>query len=191
VSLKLSLCSWRTVVRGSEDHVPSLPSSFRLILTSHTNKSSPLVVRPRCTVQQENHAWLRATAESAKEHSLNSISFLAVDATSDAFNHPQGWTQRNADSVILDTQQVDALEKELEDLIHECRSDLDSGFVVESPAKLRRIVQQFRVYLGQAQAVAPRCNAPWVSAVVPAFGNIHNYTLEEIVNSPPALRFRR
>ena len=162
-----------------------------------------MIIRARCTVQRENHAWLRATVKSAKEQGLNSISFLAVDAVSDAFNHPQGWTQRGADSVVLDAQQVDALEREIEDLIHECRADLDSGFVVESPAKLRRIVQQFRVHLGQVQPVAPRCNAPWVSAVVdaegavhpcffhPPFGNIHNHTFEEIVNSPPALQFRR
>jgi MoaA/NifB/PqqE/SkfB family radical SAM enzyme len=162
-----------------------------------------MIIRARCTVQRENHAWLRATVRSAKEHCLNSISFLAVDAVSDAFNHPKGWTQRNADSVVLDAQQVEALEKEIDELIHEYRTDLDSGFVVETPAKLRRIVQQFRVYLGQVQAVAPRCNAPWVSAVVdgegavrpcffhPAFGNIHDHNFEEIVNSSRALRFRR
>jgi MoaA/NifB/PqqE/SkfB family radical SAM enzyme len=162
-----------------------------------------MVIRARCTVQRENHALLRATVRSAKEHCLDSISFLAVDAVSDAFNHPQGWTQRNADSVILDAQQVGVLEGEIEDLIYEYRSDPDSDFVVETPAKLRRIVQQFRAYLGQAQAVAPRCNAPWVSAVVdadgavrpcffhPAFGNIHDRSLEEVVNSPQALRFRR
>jgi len=161
-----------------------------------------IVIRARCTVQRENHASLRATVQSAKDLGLNSISFLAVDAVSDAFNHAQGWAQPNADSVTLDGQQIESLEKEMEDLIHEYASDLKSGFVVETPEKLRRIVRQFRVYLGQAQPVAPRCNAPWVSAVVgaegdvrpcffhPAFGNIHSHSLEEIVNSPQALRFR-
>jgi MoaA/NifB/PqqE/SkfB family radical SAM enzyme len=161
-----------------------------------------LVVRARCTVQRENHASLRATVQSAKDHGLNSISFLAVDAVSDAFNHAQGWTQPEADSVILDSQQVETLEKEVEDLIHEYSADLKSGFVVETPEKLRRIVRQFRVYLGQAPPVAPRCNAPWVSAVIsaegdvrpcffhPVFGNIHQNSLDEIVNSPQALRFR-
>lgn len=161
-----------------------------------------LVIRARCTVQRANHASLRATVQSAKDLGLNSVSFLAVDAVSDAFNHAQGWAQPGADSVTLDTQQVEALEKEMEDLIHEYASDLKSGFVVETPEKLRRIVRQFRVYLGQAQPVAPFCNAPWVSAVVdaegdvrpcffhPAFGNIHSHSLEEIVNSPQALQFR-
>jgi MoaA/NifB/PqqE/SkfB family radical SAM enzyme len=161
-----------------------------------------IVVRARCTVQRENHASLRSTVQSAKELGLNSISFLAVDAVSDAFNHPQGWAQPHADSVTLDGQQVETLEREVEDLIHQYAADLKSGFVVETPEKLRRIVRQFRVYLGQAQPVAPRCNAPWVSAVVsaegdvrpcffhPAFGNIHGHSLEEIVNSPQALKFR-
>jgi Fe-coproporphyrin III synthase len=161
-----------------------------------------LAIRARCTVQRENHASLRATVQTAKDLGLNSISFLAVDAFSDAFNHPQGWAQPIANSVTLDNQQVEALEKEMEDLILEYASDLKSGFVVETPEKLRRLVRQFRVYLGQAQPVAPRCNAPWVSAVVdaegdvrpcffhPAFGNIHDHSLDEIVNSPQALQFR-
>ena len=161
-----------------------------------------IVINARCTVQRENHTSLRATVQCAKDLGLNSISFLAVDAVSDAFNHPQGWVQPNADSVTLDGRQVETLEKEMEDLIAEYAADLKSGFVVETPEKLRRIVRQFRVHLGQAQPVAPRCNAPWVSAVVsaegdvrpcffhPAFGNIHEHSLEEIVNSPQALRFR-
>jgi Fe-coproporphyrin III synthase len=161
-----------------------------------------IVIRARCTVQKDNRASLRATAQTAKDLGLNSISFLAVDAVSDAFNHPHGWAQPNADSVTLDGQEVETLEKEIEDLIREYAFDLKSGFVVETPEKLRRIVRQFRVQLGQAEPLAPLCNAPWVSAVVsaegdvrpcffhPAFGNIHEHSLEEIVNSPQALQFR-
>ena len=187
------------------NRIRRIPLAFELLMdgVQALRRFRPeIVVRARCTVQRENHGSLRATVQSAKDHGLNSISFLAVDAVSDAFNHPHGWTQPKADSVTLDVQQVEILEREMEDLIHEYASDLNSGFVVETAAKLRRIVRQFRVYLGQAQPVAPRCNAPWVSAVVsaegdvrpcffhPAFGNIHDSSLQEIVNSPQALRFR-
>lgn len=187
------------------DRIRRIPRAFELLVEgvqALRHFRPEMTIRARCTVQRENHTSLRATVQSAKEHKLDSISFLAVDAVSDAFNHPQGWTERNSDSVTLDARQVEVLEKEVEDLIDEHRSEIDSGFVVETPAKLRRIVQQFRVHLGQAQPVAPRCNAPWVSAVVdaegavrpcffhPAFGNIHEQSLEEIVNSPQALRFR-
>ena len=187
------------------NRIRRIPQAFELLMDgvgALRHVRPEIVVRARCTIQRENHASLRATVQSAKDHRLNSISFLAVDAVSDAFNHPQGWTQPKADSVTLDAQQVEILEREMEDLIHEYGSDLNSGFVVETAAKLRRIVQQFRVHLRQAQPVAPRCNAPWVSVVIgaegdvrpcffhPAFGNIHDSSLQEIVNSPQALRFR-
>jgi MoaA/NifB/PqqE/SkfB family radical SAM enzyme len=187
------------------NRIRRIPLAFELLMdgVQALRRCRPeIAVRARCTVQRENHTSLRATVQSAKAHRLNSISFLAVDAVSDAFNHPQGWTRPKADSVTLDSQQVEILEREMEDLIHQYASDLNSGFVVETPPKLRRIVQQFRVYLGQAQPVAPRCNAPWVSAVVgaegdvrpcffhPDFGNIHDSSLQEIMNSPQALRFR-
>ena len=187
------------------DRIRRIPRAFELLMNgvNDLRRFRPeIVIRARCTVQRENYASLRATVQSAKDLGLNSISFLAVDAVSDAFNHAQGWAQPNADSITLDGLELETLEKEMEDLIHEYASELKSGFVVETPEKLRRIVRQFRVYLGQAQPVAPRCNAPWVSAVVsaegdvrpcffhPAFGNIHSQSLEEIVNSPRALQFR-
>jgi MoaA/NifB/PqqE/SkfB family radical SAM enzyme len=161
-----------------------------------------MAVRARCTVQKANHCALCAVVQAAKEIGLNSISFLAADLTSDAFNRSQGWLPERQDRVALNAEEVDALEVEVERLISERKTDLDSGFVVESAGKLRRIVLHFRAHLGQAQHVAPHCNAPWVSAVVeasgevrpcffhPSFGNVHDRTLHEIVNGPEALKFR-
>jgi Fe-coproporphyrin III synthase len=159
-------------------------------------------VRARCTVQKANHSSLCALVQSAKEIGLSSISFLAADLTSSAFNRPEGWLPDRLDRVALDPEEIDGLEAEVEQLINEQRADMDSGFVVETADKLRRIVRHFRAHLDQAENLAPRCNAPWVSAVIeasgdvrpcffhPAFGNIHRQTLPEIVNGPEALRFR-
>lgn len=156
----------------------------------------------RCTVQKENHSLLRATTAAAKEIGLNSISFLGADLTSAAFNRTEGWPPERQERVALSAPEVEALEAEIESLIREYKTELDSGFVVESAAKLRRIVHYFRAQLGLVDHVAPRCNAPWVSAVVEAsgdvrpcffhaaIGNTHQATLREIVNGPAALRFR-
>jgi sulfatase maturation enzyme AslB (radical SAM superfamily) len=161
-----------------------------------------MAVRARCTVQKANHRSLCAVVQSAKEMTLNSISFLAADLTSDAFNRPQAWSSEHQNRVALDDREVDALEAEIERLISEHGLDIESGFVVESASKLRRIVLHFRAHLGEAQHVAPRCNAPWVSAVIeasgevrpcffhPSLGNVHNQTLQEILNGPEGLRFR-
>jgi Fe-coproporphyrin III synthase len=161
-----------------------------------------IIVRARCTVQKANHRSLCEVVESAKAIGLNSISFLAADLTSEAFNRPQGWVRERQDLVALSSQETDALEAEVERLVVEHRIDLNSGFVVESAEKLRRIVLHFRAHLGQAPHVAPNCNAPWVSAVIeasgevrpcffhPSLGNIHDQPLGQIVNSPKALSFR-
>ena len=159
-------------------------------------------VRARCTVQKANHTSLRALVKTAKEIDLNSVSFLAADLTSSAFNRADGWTADQRSHIALDSQEVDALQAEMESLIDECQADIESGFVIESAEKLRRIVRHFRAHLNQAPDVAPRCNAPWVSAVIeasgdvrpcffhPVMGNIRQQSLPEILNSPEALEFR-
>jgi len=159
-------------------------------------------VRARCTVQKANCRSLRALVRSAKEIGLNSVSFLAADLTSAAFNRPDGWLSDRAIRVALAPEELGALAAEVEQLIAEHAQDFNSGFIVESPQKLRRIVQHFRAHLGQTDNVAPRCNAPWVSAVIeasgdvrpcffhPVLGNIHENPLTEIVNGAAALEFR-
>jgi MoaA/NifB/PqqE/SkfB family radical SAM enzyme len=153
-------------------------------------------------VQKENHRSLRAVARSAKEIGLNSVSFLAADVTSSAFNRPEGWQPGSISRVALSTEEVDALAAEVENLIVENRVDFESGFIVENPPKLRRIAQHFRAHIGLAENVAPRCNAPWVSAVIeasgdvrpcffhPVLGNIHRKAFTDIINSRAALEFR-
>jgi MoaA/NifB/PqqE/SkfB family radical SAM enzyme len=187
------------------DHIRRVPHAFERMAAGvrALRKLRPkLLVRARCTVQKANHRSLCEVLQSAKEIGLNSISFLAADLTSDAFNRAQGRAPERQDRVALNVDEVEALEAELERLISEHHSDFETGFVVESASKLRRIGLHFRAHLGQAQHIAPRCNAPWVSAVIeasgevrpcffhPSLGNIHNHTLHEIVNAPEALKFR-
>jgi Fe-coproporphyrin III synthase len=159
-------------------------------------------VKARCTVQKLNHQSLCTTAASALDLGLNSISFLAADVSSAAFNRPSSWSPERQAQVTLDQFEVDELDSEIEGLIREYSDGANPGFVAESPDKLRRIVQHFRASLGQVDAIAPRCNAPWVSAVIEAngdvrpcffhrtLGNTHDQPLHEILNSPQAMQFR-
>ncbi len=187
------------------NHIRRVSDAFeRLADGVHTlhRLKTHMPVRARCTVQKANHASLRALVRSAKEMGLTSISFLAADLTSAAFNRPQGWMPDRVSRVALTTEEVDALEAEIDQLVAEHQADLQSGFIVESAQKLARIVAHFRAHLGQRPDIAPRCNAPWVSAVIeasgdvrpcffhPVLGNIHRDTVQEILNNSHALRFR-
>lgn len=159
-------------------------------------------VSARSTVQRSNFREMPRTVEAARELGLKSISFLAVDATSTAFHHEEGWKERDQARVLLTAEEAAELSELVERMSVQYAQEFRSGFIQESPEKMRRIVRHFHAALGEAEAGAPRCNAPWVSAVVesdgtvrpcffhPAVGNIHERPLAEIVNGEAALRFR-
>jgi MoaA/NifB/PqqE/SkfB family radical SAM enzyme len=160
-------------------------------------------VSARCTVQNANYQHLRPTVETARALGLDSISFLAADLTSGAFHRGVGWPPARQSEVALDREQVVTFESELEALIGEHAAEIEDGFVREGPEKLRRMVRHFRAHLGLEEPIAPRCNAPWVSAVVetdgvlrPCFfhqpiGNVRKQGLRQALNSPEAIAFRK
>jgi MoaA/NifB/PqqE/SkfB family radical SAM enzyme len=157
----------------------------------------------RTTVQKLNHRHLRATAAAARRSGFDSISFLAADLTSEAFNRPLVWPGDRQGEIALTVREVDALEDEIEQLIVEHADDIRHKYIAESEEKLRRIPRRFQEHLGHASPQSPVCNAPWVSAVVevdgsvrPCFfhravGSIRSSTLEEAVNGETARLFRQ
>jgi Fe-coproporphyrin III synthase len=160
---------------------------------------SDFPVAARCTVQRANHAHLRATCDAARTLGLRSISFLAADLTSGAFNRGDGWPAERQAAVAPSVEEIPRLENEIEALIAQ---EGAQGFVLESPEKLRRVVRHFRAYRGLSDAVSPRCNAPWISAVLesdgtvrpcffhPPIGNARAEGLAEVLNGPRAIAFR-
>ena len=159
-------------------------------------------VTGRCTVQQANHRYLRDTVKTARELGLASISFLAADLTSGAFNRGDGWPDERQGEVGLSVEETRALGVEVEAVIRERKDDVASGYIRESPEKLRRIVRHFEARIGLAEPSAPSCNDPWVSAVVetdgtlrPCFfhqpiGNVRTQGLAGALNSVEAVAFR-
>ena len=190
----------------THDHIRSVPHAFMRLergIQALRRLRPELPIRGRCTIQKKNFSLLCETVRTAHELHLNSISFLAADVSSDAFNRPEGWPAERQKGIALNEAEVDALDHEVESLLRDYSEDIESGFVVENADKLRRISRHFRTQLGRADRVSPRCNAPWVSAVVesdgavrPCFfhrpiGNIHSQTLVEVLNGNEALDFRR
>lgn len=159
-------------------------------------------ITARTVVQKANHRNLRETARAARLLKLNAISLLAADLTSTAFNRSLAWPIPRQEEVGLSEPELRALETEIEMLIQEASHEWESGFIIESPDKLRRIAHHFSAQLGLRKGESPICNAPWVSAVIetdgtvrPCFfhkpiGNLHEQKLEAIINGKPARDFR-
>ena len=80
--------------------------------------------------------------------------------------------------------------------------EIKTGYIAENAEKLRRIVSHFNAHLGLRPQFSV-CNAPWISAVVEAdgevrpcffhhtLGNVHQRSLQDIVNGEAAISFRR
>lgn len=191
--------------KAIHDRVRGIKGAFDLLANGVVKLLSlrpELRISARTTVQRSNHESLCETIAAAQDLDLSGISFLAADLTSTAFNRNLPWSEQRQDELALNPREADSLEKEIASLIASYAREIESHYISESPAKLRRIVSHFRAHLGLASPEAPRCNAPWVSAVVghdgavqpcffhPPIGNIHLQSLNDIVNSTSALKFR-
>jgi MoaA/NifB/PqqE/SkfB family radical SAM enzyme len=187
------------------DQVRRVKGAYRLIgdgIRAVKQINAALQVHGRCTVQKVNHRLLRRTVDAAHALSLDSISFLAADATSQAFNRELVWPGQRQNQVVLTREEVEALEEEIGTLIRDYALDIHTRYIRESEAKLKGISRRFREHLGELRPIAPLCNAPWVSAVLevdgsvrPCFfhnriGDVRGKTLQQVINGQEARSFR-
>lgn len=190
------------------DSVRNVPRAYERLadgIAAVKDANASVQVTGRCTVQRRNHDMLRATVAAAHSLRLDKISFLAADVSSDAFNRPDGWDDERVQQVALELEDLPRLAHEIDALEHACVGDFASGFIAESPTKLRRrLSQYYAALLGDGDFFPNDCNAPWVSSVIesdgtvrpcffqPALGNIHSAGgLETILNSPDAIAWRQ
>jgi MoaA/NifB/PqqE/SkfB family radical SAM enzyme len=160
-------------------------------------------VSARCVLQRHNFRDLPNIVQAAHEIGLNRVSFMSVDVSSTAFNRPEPWQEPRVAEVALDRAETAEFDGIVEDTIQRFAADFDSKFISESPDKLRRLPRYYAALNGLSEFPTTVCNAPWVSSVVEAdgtvrpcffhapFGNVHDNSLEDILNSPSAVEFRR
>lgn len=150
----------------------------------------------RCTVQKTNHAHLWETLRAARDLGFDTISFLAVDLASTAFNRPVAWDEAQQSRFVLTPTEMGTLEQQIELL-----TERGAPTLADSADHLQRIVHRFRAYAGLTDHASPPCNAPWISTVIDVDGGVrpcffHPPTgpadggLIRAINSPAAIQFR-
>jgi Fe-coproporphyrin III synthase len=137
-------------------------------------------ITARATLHRANYAELSPLIDRAKALALDGISFLAADMSSRAFGRTR---QPDSTRLGLGRDDVAEFEQDVERTIAAHRADFDSGFVAESPDKLRRLPQYYAATLGDADFPAVTCNAPWVSVVIEADGRVRPCFFHEPVGS--------
>lgn len=163
---------------------------------------APPTLRARCVLQRANYTQMQEVVSSARELGLDQVSFLAADVSTSAFNRPEPWSPERVERVALSAEEVDDFRRHIERFVTSHRADIDRGFVAESAAKLRDLATYFAALNGAGAFPPRRCNAPWVSAVIeangevqpcffhPAYGTLGDGSLAAIVNTPRAMAFR-
>jgi MoaA/NifB/PqqE/SkfB family radical SAM enzyme len=123
----------------------------------------------RVTLQRANYRQLPAYVELAKALGARQVSFLAVDV---ANPHAFGRSDDFAADLALRPEDLPVLDQLLSSLEQEHPEHFRSGFIAESPQKLRRILQYFAAIRGLGAYPEVRCNAPEFSAVIGATGRV-------------------
>jgi MoaA/NifB/PqqE/SkfB family radical SAM enzyme len=193
---------------GIHDAIRNIPRAFERLaegVAAVKRQGTGVVVSGRCTVQQANHRVIRETVRAAHAVGLDRISFLAADVSSSAFNRPDGWGAERVGQVALAASDLPQLAAELNALENEFAEDFASGYIAESPQKLReRLLDYFAALNGAGEFHPNVCNAPWVSSVIeadgtvrpcffqPALGNVNETgSLEAVLNSAEAVAWRK
>lgn len=139
---------------------------------------------------------------AAKNMGIDQISFLPADVSSHAFNRQTAWAEPRRHEVMLSEQELPELKEVIGEVLSHTE-DFNSRYIAESPTKISDIYNYYAAFYKLNPFPYKKCNAPWVSTVIEAdgnvrpcffhdiIGNIHQDSLTGILNSDKAIDFRR
>lgn len=124
------------------------------------------IITLRVTVQRGNFRQLPGLVALGRALGVAQVSFLAVDVASEhAFKRHEDFVA----DLSLGAEELPQLEEVLMTLEREHAEDFRTGFIAESPEKLRRqLLGHFTAVRGLGPFPPVRCNAPEFSAVIDA-----------------------
>ena len=123
----------------------------------------------RVTLQRANYRQLPIFVDLARAVGARQVSFLAVDV---ANPHAFGRIDDFSSDLALRVEDLPVFEELVRSMEVQHAESFRSGFIAESPSKLRRILQYFSAVCGREAFPPVRCNAPEFSAVIAANGRV-------------------
>ncbi|MFI5161101.1 MAG: radical SAM protein [Sphingobacteriales bacterium] len=188
------------------DAIRNIPGAFQKLKdgVEYLHQLDPNYKITARTVIHRLNFWNWASIiYQAKLIGLNQVSFLPADVSSHAFNRQMAWEEPRQNEILLTEKELPELKAIIERIIAENRSDFNTRFIAESPEKLVHIYDYYAAFYGLNPFPFKKCNAPWVSTVIEAdgnvrpcffhdvMGNIRETQLTDILNSGKAIDFRK
>jgi Fe-coproporphyrin III synthase len=134
----------------------------------------------RSTLHRSNFRELPRIVEYARTLGLDGISFLPADVSSLGFGRGE---RPDPSSLALSDREVVEFAEIIERTIVVHADDFASGFIAESPEKLRRLPRYYSALSGTEKFPRVSCNAPWVSVVVEANGSVRPCFFHESIGN--------
>lgn len=190
----------------THDKIRNIPGCYHLLkegVQAIRSLEPGYKITGRTVIHKLNFAVWPGIIEAAKETGLNQVSFLPADVSSTAFNREERWDIPRQNEVMPAKEELTALREVLEQLIRDHREDFEQRFIAESPEKLRKIYAYYSALHGLNDFPVKKCNAPWVSAVIEAdgnvrpcffhdsIGNIRGNQLDTLINNAASVSFRK
>jgi MoaA/NifB/PqqE/SkfB family radical SAM enzyme len=188
------------------DAIRNVPSAFHKLKdgVQYLRSLNPYYRITARTVIHRLNFWNWASiVNEAKLMELNQVSFLPADVSSHAFNRQMAWEEPRQSEILLSENELPELQEIIRRLITVYQDDFDNGFIAESPQKIQQIYEYYAAYYGLNPFPFKKCNAPWVSAVIEAdgnvrpcffhesMGNIRDSSLADILNSEDSINWRK
>jgi len=188
------------------DAIRNIPGAFQKLKegVQHLHSLNPNYRITARTVIHRLNFWNWASIiHEAKLMGIKQVSFLPADVSSHAFNRQMAWEEPRQHEILLTEKELPELKAVIDRLISENRDDFNSYFIAESPEKLMQIYDYYSAFYGLNPFPFKKCNAPWVSTVIEAdgnvrpcffhdvMGNIRESDLTDILNSDAAIDFRK
>lgn len=190
----------------THNRIRNIPDAFKKLkdgIASIRVLKSDYKITGRTVIHQLNFRIWHEIINAAKEIGLQQISFLPADVSSHAFNREIAWDENRKHEILLSKNDLPDLKNVIDNLLIRNKKDFSNKFIAESPEKIMKIYEYYAAFYGLNIFPYKKCNAPWVSTVIKAdgtvlpcffhqaFGNIHDNSLEEILNSKEAVHFRK
>ena len=191
---------------NTHNKIRGIPDAFKKLkdgILAIKSLKPEMPILGRTVIHKLNYSIWPAIVDTARALLLDKISFLPADVSSHAFNRETLWDENRTAEVKIPLDEIGTLDKITNELIENYEIDFQTGFISESPSKLRNIYKYYAALHGLMPFPFKKCNAPWVSTVVeadgsvrPCFfhetkGNIREQSLDAILNSKENISFRK
>jgi MoaA/NifB/PqqE/SkfB family radical SAM enzyme len=187
------------------DAIRNIPNAFKKLKegVEHIKSLDPNYrITARTVIHRLNFRNWPAIIAAAKAMGIDQVSFLPADISSHAFNRQTAWAEPKQHEILISENELPELQQVVDEVLSQA-DDFKNKFIAESALKIQDIYNYYAAFYGLNPFPYKKCNAPWVSTVVEAdgnvlpcffldsLGNIRDNSLDEILNSEKAVNFRK